>query len=53
MFIIMTKIIGNKVDVSAYNYDNEQVDRANRIREVLEENERRTFVEKPEIANGF
>ena len=51
--IDISKIIGNKVDVSAYNYDNEQVDRANRIREVLEENERRTFFEEPEIAYGF
>lgn len=49
--IDISKIVGNRVDVSAYIYDLEQIDRANRILKVLEDNKIKTYTEEPEIAN--
>lgn len=45
--IDISKIIGNRVNVSAYVYDLEQEDRANRILMVLEENEKASFTNEP------
>lgn len=47
--IDISKIIGNRVNVSAYVYDLEQIDRANRIRMVLEENEKASFTNEPRV----
>ena len=51
--IDISKIIGNHVDVAAYIYDLEQIDRANRILNVLNSNYQSTFTEKPDIHSGF